>query len=139
MATRDSGFLGTGWGFPPEFGPRGAGVRMVDAEDDVREALTILLATRPGERIMHPAYGCRLHQMVFESLNESTAVEIRDVVERAVLFFEPRISLIEVRLDTSELAEGILKIALDYLIRSINSRSNMVYPFYLAEGSYVTF
>jgi hypothetical protein len=135
MAERDSTFLGTGWGFPPEFGPRG--VRMSDGEDDVREALRILLSTKPGERVMHPAYGCGLHQMVFEAVNESTIAEIKDVVERAVLFFEPRVTLVAVTVDTRDLDEGLLGIGLDYVIRTTNSRSNMVYPFYIAEGSNV--
>jgi phage baseplate assembly protein W len=135
MAERDSTFLGTGWGFPPEFGPRGA--RMADGEDDVREALRILLSTKPGERVMHPAYGCGLHQMVFEAVNESSVAEIKDVVERAVLFFEPRVTLVAVTVDTGDLDEGLLGIGLDYVIRTTNSRSNMVYPFYIAEGSNV--
>jgi hypothetical protein len=137
MAERDSTFLGTGWGFPPEFGPRGTGARMADGEDDVREALWILLSTQPGERVMHPAYGCGLHQMVFEAVNESTVAEIKDVIERAILFFEPRVTLIGVSVDTRDLQEGLLGIGLDYVIRTTNSRSNMVYPFYIAEGSNV--
>ena len=137
MADGDTTFLGTGWGFPPEFNPRAAAARMTSGEDDVREALRILLATRPGERVMHPAYGCALHQMVFEAVNDSALAEIRDVVERAVLFFEPRVTLLEVTVDTRELAEGKLEIVIDYVIRTTNSRGNMVYPFYIGEGSNV--
>jgi hypothetical protein len=110
---------------------------MADGENDVREALWILLSTQPGERVMHPAYGCGLHQMVFEAVNESTIAEIKDVIERAVLFFEPRVTLIGVSVDTRDLHEGLLGIGLDYVIRTTNSRSNMVYPFYIAEGSNV--
>jgi hypothetical protein len=137
MDERDAGFLGTGWGFPPEFHPRSSGARMVSAEEDVREALYILLSTRPGERVMHPAYGCGLHRLVFESVNESSLAEIRDLVERAVLFFEPRITLLAVEIDTGELPDGRLHIHLDYLIRATNSRSNMVYPFHIGEASHV--
>lgn len=134
---RNASFLGTGWGFPPEFHPRAGGVRMVSAEDDLREALQILLSTAPGERVMHPAYGCGLRRMVFETLNEGTQAEIRDLVERAVLFFEPRITLLNVSIDAARLDDGRLDIRLDYVIRATNSRSNMVYPFYMAEASHV--
>lgn len=110
---------------------------MVSAEDDLREALQILLSTAPGERVMHPAYGCGLRRMVFETLNEGTQAEIRDLVERAVLFFEPRITLLNVSIDAARLDDGRLDIRLDYVIRATNSRSNMVYPFYMAEASHV--
>lgn len=137
MPERETTFLGTGWGFPPEFAASGAGARMVSGEDDVREALSILLSTKPGERILHPAYGCALQQMVFEAVNESTEAEIRDAIERAVLFFEPRVTLLGVTVDTRLIEQGLLEIGLDYLIRTTNSRSNMVYPFYISEGSNV--
>lgn len=128
-------FLGRGWGFPPEFTRRGKRVRMASAEDDVRESLRILLSTAPGERVMHPTYGCGLNDMVFEVLNEATLAEIGDVVERAVLFFEPRITLDDIDVAVTDELAGKVEIRLDYTIRSTNSRSNMVYPFYLLEGT----
>lgn len=135
MAEQEGSFLGTGWGFPPEFHPRSTGARMISDEEDIREALWILLSTKPGERIMHPSYGCGLHQKVFEVITESAVAEIRDVVDRAILFFEPRVELISVDVDSSEARQGLLRIMLDYTIRTINTRSNMVYPFYIIEGT----
>lgn len=135
----DKTFLGTGWGFPPQF-HRHAGTlqaHMVGAEDDIRESLRILLATRPGERIMQPAFGCRLHGLVFEVVDEATLTEIRDVVERAVLFFEPRVILDSIDIDTDQVHEGRLLLRLAYTIRTTNTRSNVVYPFYFIEGSHV--
>ncbi len=135
----DKKFLGVGWRFPPEFHKHldtiGAG--MVSEEDDIRESLKILLSTRPGERVMQPAYGCRIHAMVFESINESTITEIKDVIERAVLFFESRITLNSIDVDTTDAYEGRLNIQLNYTVRTTNTRSNIVYPFYFIEGSHV--
>ena len=135
----DKAFLGVGWCFPPEFHKHAdsVGVKMVVEEDDIRESLKILMATRPGERIMQPSYGCGLHAMVFESVNESTITEIRDVVERAVLFFEPRITLESIDVNTDSAYEGRVNIRLNYSIRRTNTRSNVVYPFYFIEGSHV--
>lgn len=135
----DKAFLGIGWSFPPEFHKHAdmLGVKMVVEEDDIRESLKILLSTRPGERIMQPAYGCGLHAMVFETINESTITEIRDVIERAVLFFEPRITLESIDVNTDDVYDGKLKIQLNYTVRRTNTRSNVVYPFYYIEGSHV--
>jgi hypothetical protein len=135
----DKAFLGVGWSFPPEFHKHAGSVTLktVSNEEDIRESLTILLSTTPGERIMQPAYGCRLKMMLFESVNESTVTEIKDVIERAVLFFEPRITLENIEVDAENIYEGMINIRLDYTIRTTNTRSNVVYPFYFIEGSQV--
>jgi len=131
----DKSFLGTGWAFPPEFSKAAKQVKTVSEDDDIRESLYILMSTSPGERTMQPTYGCELRSMVFESLTESTVTEIKDIIERAILFFEPRIDLNFIDIDTGEMLQGILKILVDYTVRATNSRSNMVYPFYFQEGT----
>ena len=132
-------FLGIGWSFPPEFHKHTnvIGVKMVAEEEDIGESLMILLSTVPGERTMQPTYGCGLQAMMFETINESTITELKDIIERAVLFFEPRITLESVDIDTEESLEGKLKIQLNYTVRKTNTRSNIVYPFYYLEGSQV--
>lgn len=137
MASGDKPFLGTGWSFPPEFvqTARGKAVRMVSGEEDVSEALRVLFGTFPGERVMHPTYGCELRRMVFESITAATITEIKHLVEEAVLFHEPRITLNAVEVTVVDELDGELRIELDYTIRSTNTRSNMVYPFYLGEGT----
>lgn len=132
---RERAFLGRGWSFPPEFGQPAKAVKMVSGEDDIQESLRILLATAPGERVMQPSYGCGLKQLVFENVSENTITEIKDLIERAVLFFEPRITLTRIDVDASHVYEGLLEISLDYTIRMTNTRSNMVYPFYFLEGT----
>jgi len=64
-------FLGTGWGFPPEFNELTLSVNMVSEEEDIRQSLFILLSTTPGERPLNPAYGCDLQSLVFEKISES--------------------------------------------------------------------
>ena len=133
----DKSFLGTGWSFPPQFNKSAGGVIMVSLEDDIRESLKILLGTSPGERTMQPSYGCGLRDLVFGNVTASAVTELKDTIDRAILFFEPRIILNSVTINTSEQFNGVLKINLDYTVRSTNSRSNMVYPFYFKEGTQV--
>lgn len=132
-------FLGTGWSFPPHFGDSAArgSVAMVDEEQDIHESLFIILSTTPGERIMQPTFGCGLKAHVFDEVNESVVTEMRDAIERAILFFEPRISVNAIVMDESGIIEGRLDIRIDYTIRGTNTRSNMVYPFYFLEGTNV--
>ncbi len=133
----EKSFLGTGWGFPLEFDPVSKAVRMVSDEDDISESLRVLFATRLGERIMQPSYGCGLHGLVFESVNERTVSEVEEAVERAILFFEPRVRLDRIVVDTDQAYDGMLRIQVNYTIRSTNTRSNVVYPFYFREGTSV--
>lgn len=130
MPPRDS-FLGTGWAFPPAFDDRRIGALMVDSAQDIEESLHILLSTRPGERLMHRRYGCDLHRHVFEKIDVRALTAIRDSIATAVRRHEPRILLHAVDVDTSALDEGVLRLRLDYTIRTTNSRRNWVYPFYL--------
>jgi uncharacterized protein len=133
--TEDNRFLGTGWSFPPSFDWRNKQAVLVSHVQDIEQSLTILLSTVPGERIMQPTYGCGLNRMVFETINESTVTEIKDLVARAVLFFEVRITLNAVQVETGDVLDGVLRLRLDYTIRTTNTRHNMVYPLYLQEGT----
>ena len=134
MAT-DETFLGVGWGFPPTFSLRGKSAVMVSAEEDIRQSLHILMTTTPGERVMQPNYGCDLRHLVFEVINQSTATDIKDTIERAVRLYEARVTLEDVSIDTSDWIDGVLKVRLVYTIIQTNTRNNLVFPLYLLEGT----
>lgn len=133
MKTDKTSFLGRGWSFPPEFEHSG-NTRMVEKETDIRESLFILLSTTPGERIMHPDYGCGLNKLVFEPGSGSLVRRIQDMVQYAILMFEPRIKLQTVDVEYSS-EEAVIYITIDYYVRQTNTRQNMVYPMYLIEGT----
>ena len=135
---RDPGFLGRGWRFPVGFDGDSGAAHLVEAVDDINESLRILFETRPGERVMHPTYGCRIHDYVFEPMNRATARALEKAISRAILYFEPRILLRNVRVQIDDWAEGRMKVYLDYEIQQTNSRHNIVFPFYSEEGTLVT-
>ncbi|MGK6352099.1 GPW/gp25 family protein [Parapedobacter sp. DT-150] len=128
-------FLGKGWSFPPEFDQASARTEMVGDIADINGSLALLLATRPGERVMNPTYGCNLDELVFESLTTTLKTHIIDLIQTAILYHEPRITAnkidIEEQLGTSE----VLIVRIDYTVRSTNSRFNFVYPFYINEAT----
>ncbi len=111
---------------------------MVQSEEDVAESLRILMNTRPGERIMQPAYGCRIHDYVFEPNDAETQAGIETAIRQAILFFEPRVTLHRVEVIMTDWLEGRIGVMLDYTVDQSNSRSNMVYPFYIREGTLVS-
>ena len=128
-------FLGRGWGFPPEFNRATKAVNMLEDEADIKSSLEILLSTRLGERVMVPNYGCNLDELLFKPLTLTLKTFVIDLIKTAILYYEPRIDLNKIAIDPTDELEGVLLINLDYTIRATNSRKNMVYPFYKAEGN----
>lgn len=126
-------FLGRGWGFPIAVG-LGDEINMVADEDDIREAIRIILETDPGERVMRPDFGAGLRHLVFEPINTSTLALVQQRVEAALVAWEPRIEVREVVVSAERAALGVLDIHIEYLVRTTNTFYNLVYPFYLQES-----
>ena len=127
-------FLGTGWSFPPQFSKASKEVKMISDEVDIKNSLEILLATRSGERIMQPEYGCNLDEMIFEPLNVSLQTYIKDLVFTAIYMYEPTINPEQVTLEPVD-EEGMVNVTIVYRIRSTNTRHNLVFPYYIKEGN----
>lgn len=126
-------FLGTGWKFPLQLSKEG-GLVLSRLEEDIKEAIWIILSTAPGERLMHPDFGCAIHDLVFAPNNTSTASLARFYVEEALVRWEPRIDIDEVEVQADPLNRNQLLISINYRVRTTDSRFNLVYPFYLTRG-----
>ena len=74
----------------------------------------------------------------FESINKGSIARLSDVVEGAINRHEPRIDLEKVDIDHSNALDGKLLIQLTYMIKSVNVRTNAVFPFYIKEGTHIT-
>lgn len=128
-------FLGRGWAFPPGFSEGGGEVEMVAGVADIHESLRILVATAPGERVMQESYGCGLNSVMFEEMDQGLLNSITGLVTDAIIDHEPRIDLESVDVKESDLEAGLLLISIQYMVRGVNNRYNMVFPFYLKEAS----
>lgn len=135
MEDLEKSFLGRGWSFPPTFDKKRGDIKMVTMEEDIRQSLEIYFSTKLGERIMRNNYGCFLHSQVFELANESLIQGLSKELERSINEFEPRILIIEISASKAPSTEGLIEINVAYEIRATNNRSNIVFPFYLNEGT----
>jgi phage baseplate assembly protein W len=122
--------VGRGWAFPPRIGPQG-GLALTNERSEIEQAIRIILSTSPGQRVMRPTFGCRLHDLVFAPNNSRTAAQARRYVEEALGMWEPRIDVTRVNAqpdpeDTSRLLVGI-----EYKVKSTHDQRSLVYPFYL--------
>jgi phage baseplate assembly protein W len=127
MTTYD--FVGAGWAFPLGVDARG-GIALARRDEEIEQAIRLILATYPGERPMRPEFGSKLRDFVFRSATIDTAAELAHEVQTALLRWEPRIAVqaVDVKVDPEERSR--LYIDLVYSINGTNDRRNLVFPFY---------
>lgn len=131
--TTISDLLGRGWRYPVQLDDHNE-IALAAGEEDIQQAIWIILSTALGERLMRPDFGCGIHDLVFAPNNTGTAGLARFYVEDALVRWEPRIDLegVEVQADPTE--PELLLISVTYQVRTTDSRYNLVYPFYLTRG-----
>lgn len=133
--TANQSFLGTGWTFPPTFARDPARVLMSSDDANIKQSLWVLFSTSLGERIMLATYGCSLRDKVFDALTETLANDIKSTIAKAILDWEPRIDVVSIEVAQVSAVDGELAITVDFVVRQTNTRSNLVYPFYLNEAT----
>lgn len=127
-------FLGIGWKFPVKVNNINGKILMSEYEEDIRESIWIILATSKGERVMQPEFGCGIHDFVFATLSMTTVGLVESNVREALIKWEPRIDLDEVKVIPAQGTLGKIEININYRIRTTNNEFNLVYPFYLQGG-----
>jgi phage baseplate assembly protein W len=123
--------MGTGFHFPLGVDGRG-GIALTRHENDIEESIRIILGTTRGERRMRPLFGCRIHELIFAGNNATTWGLVKRYVEEALGWWEPRIEVVEVRVDADPIDQSRLLIDIDYRVKPTSDKRSLVYPFYLA-------
>src|SRR5581483_9991958 len=100
--------LGTGWKFPPTFNKIDYSAAMVGGPDDIRESLYVLLSTMQGERIMLPLFGAGLRPLLYENISNTLINLMKDRIDQAILYYEPRIETDQIDITQDPSAEGLI-------------------------------
>lgn len=124
--------LGVGWAFPLR--PDAGRIGYARYEEDVEQAIVIILRTNPGERVMLPGFGAGLRRFLFAPNSAVTHGRVEDAVRSALIDHEPRITVERVNAYAAEDEQNLMRIEIDYVVRRSNTFFNMVYPFYLNEA-----
>ena len=125
--------IGKGWAFPPQVDAQGH-IALVSNDTELEQSIRIILATQPGERVMRPTFGCRLHELVFMPNNMDTAIRAQEYVDEALGMWEPRVEVQRVEVRPNPHRDNELLIEIDYLIKNTRDARSLVYPFYLIPG-----
>lgn len=130
-----AGFLGCGWKFPPTVDPVTGRMLLSSQEEDVAEAVKIILFTGKGERVMQPDFGCGIRRFAFSDMSAITMRSMEQEILDALIRWEPRIREVTAEIGRERIGEGILEIRVSYIVRSTNSPFNLVFPYYINEGT----
>jgi uncharacterized protein len=123
--TSNGDLYGRGWAFPPRVGANGQ-VLWSSGEDNVREAVALILRTRPGERLMLPEFGCNLENYLFEPNTISTLRLIQEEIKRALGRWEPRIRLDDVRVESRVVeSRAVVDVTIFYTLVATQSREKV--------------
>lgn len=123
-------FIGRGLAWPMSIDHRGA-IRLTAGAADLDSSLRLVLITAPGERVMRPDFGCRIHELVFEPVNANTLGLMAEAVREAIARWEPRVEVESVDPVPAVETPALVRIHIAYRVRATNDRRNLVYPFYV--------
>jgi phage baseplate assembly protein W len=130
----DTDFIGRGWMFPVKPDPAGR-VTYLGGEDRIRQSIWLILGTAQGERQMRPDFGCGIHDLVFAANTTALRGVVQQQVRESLVRWEPRIDVLDVRVDAPPDQRNYLLIRVDYRVRANNALLNLVYPFFFTEST----
>jgi uncharacterized protein len=124
--------IGQGWKFPSKVNSSGR-LDWSSGPDRIRDAIWIVLATSPGERVMRPTFGAGIQDYVFQPNSAATRARLASAVSAALTMWEPRIDIGNIDVSVGD-EPNLVNISIDYTIRTTNELFNLVFPLFLQEG-----
>ena len=124
-------FVGSGWAAFPMRTDQTGSIALVSREQELEEAMRLVLATAPGERPMRPDFGCRIHDYVFAPCDATTAGMLAYEVRNSLLRWEPRVDVVKVDVRPDPRDATTMLIDIRYTVKHTNDPRNLVFPFYL--------
>jgi uncharacterized protein len=133
VLTDEQGILGRGWRFPVLPDARGR-LGWSTGEQDIEEAVFLVLSTARGERLMLPEFGTTARDSLFESADDLARAAIAESVREALVRWEPRIIVQDIDVDAPGETPNMLLVRISYVIKRTNAVHNIVFPYYVTEG-----
>lgn len=134
-AYNDTAFLGSGWAFPVSFSADNYMLNLSANEANINESIHVILNTRKGERTLESEFGSGIQQFMFRKIDSTLKGEIIEAIKFSLLRYEPRILVQDVKVASTDVANGKIEILISYIYSKTNTRHNYVFPFYVKEGT----
>ena len=82
-----------------KFNPLSGDLITLKNENAIARAVRNIVSTTPGEKFFNPEFGSSIGEILFENVDEITAVSIQDEIKNCLGNYEPRVELIDVFVD----------------------------------------
>ncbi len=106
----------------------------VDDAASIRQALLLLLSTRPGERVNRPGYGCHLWRLAFEGADDTTAGLAIHYVTQAVETWEKRVEVLDVVAGVPDDDPSLLEVRMTYRVQSTRTSDSVAVAVPIQDG-----
>lgn len=123
-----------GWKFPVEIDPLTGKFKTVEGDEDIKEAIRIILTTKKGERVGLPTFGSNLFNFMFASMNYTELKELEYEIKEALTTWEPRIKNLEVKAQMDKGNVGRVQVSINYKTDHNKNPEEMSFMFELNEG-----
>ena len=82
-----------------KYNPLSGDLISLSNENAIARAVRNIVLTTPGEKFFDPDFGSSVSEILFENVDDITAVSIRDEIRSSLADYEPRVELIDVKVD----------------------------------------
>lgn len=122
----DAKIFGRGMSFPPRVGAHGR-IQWSEGEENIREAIYVILMTQHKERLMLPNFGSNIRRLLFDPNTVTTRQRIANEMEEALSVWEPRIKVqtIEIELDPNDPEAAIAILHYRLVATGVNERMSL--------------
>ena len=82
-----------------KFNPLSGDLIALKNENAIARAVRNIVLTSPGEKLFNPEFGSSISEILFENVDDITAISIQDEISSSLKNYEPRVELIDVNVD----------------------------------------
>ena len=82
-----------------KFNPLSGDLITLKNENAIARAVRNIVLTSPGEKLFNPEFGSSVSEILFENVDDITAISIQDEISSSLKNYEPRVELINVDVD----------------------------------------
>tara|TARA_Y100001935_G_scaffold217898_1_gene190425 strand:+ start:2508 stop:2909 length:402 start_codon:yes stop_codon:yes gene_type:complete len=82
-----------------KFSPLSGDLITLKNENAIARAVRNIVLTTPGEKFFDPEFGSSVSEILFENVDDITALSIQDEIKNCLQNYEPRVELIDVKVN----------------------------------------
>ena len=102
-----------------KFNPLSGDLISLSNENAIARAVRNIVLTTPGEKFFDPDFGSSVGEILFENVDDITAVSIEDEIKSSLKNYEPRVELIDVNVEPN-FDENQFDVTISYRIVGID-------------------